>query len=114
MVLIILNTKALASTDVIDKCEFIDCDTVEKIVNPHLFFIKSKHGFIHTRKTGTPLHDAVPMEIGMTTRPLPGEEISVDTIVVQEIITKLLKGKIFEGGMPSRPGGPIIEKKKMG
>ena len=81
MILIGLSSNVAFASDDFYEFKFINCDSEETINNTRFFFMKSRRGFICNSKTGSPLQDDVPEEVGMTSRPLPGEEISTSTIL---------------------------------
>lgn len=75
----------------------INTNEISRITNARLFFVTSEHGFVHNRKTGSPLQEDVPSEIAGSKY---DKTESVDTVLVQSIETNEQDFKTLEGGLP--------------
>lgn len=73
------------------------CDTPGMIKDKKFFVLSSKRGLIKNRATGSPLLHKIPHEVGVSS--LSVKMKFTNTIIVQDIPTKHLKGDPLEGGM---------------
>ncbi len=84
----------------LEQFELINCDDLGVIKNIRFFFLKSNYGFIIDSHTDSPLQDELPKKIGVQGPILPTEKGTKSAIILQEIFTKPVEGKTFEGGIP--------------
>jgi hypothetical protein len=93
LLLVAFNEPAVAN----ESFTRINTNEINHISNARLFFVTSEHGFVHNRKTDSPLQDEIPAEISGSKY---DKTQSVDTVLEQAIKTGEQDFKTLEGGLP--------------
>lgn len=104
-ILIVSVCRSVSANEVFTR---VNTNEISWIANERLFFVTSEYGFVHDRKTGSPLQNEIPAEISGSKY-----ETTPSTILMQIFATSEQDFRTLEGGLPGGkwvwilPGGVL-------